>query len=131
MKTYYLGINGESKGPYVKEQILAMWNSGNIQADTLYFNESSNEWKPVADIISELSGSTKSSKSNNLSEPIPATTTFNVFHGTLSAMVVFAVIVFTLLGIKQYSEAKEKSRKIAEQAKWDLCNSFTSVRLRG
>jgi GYF domain 2 len=124
MKTYYIGINGESKGPYVAEQILTMWNSGSIQADALYFNESLNEWKPLADIISELSNTAKSTKANNLSEPIPITTTFNVFHGTLSAMVVFAVIIFTIFGIKKCSDAEEKTRKIREQAKIDLNQSF-------
>ena len=48
---HYLYCNGEQRGPYAMEQVRSMWASGIITADTLYWNESNQEWKPVTELL--------------------------------------------------------------------------------
>ncbi len=47
MSTYYLLINGETKGEYSQPQIKAMYDSGAITTETLYWTDGLPEWKPV------------------------------------------------------------------------------------
>jgi len=62
MKTFYLGVNGETLGPYTPEQIYAMWKSGNLPANSLYFNNESQEWESLIDVISSFKPLTGFSK---------------------------------------------------------------------
>ena len=62
MKTLYIGVNGETKGPYTPEQIYAMWQSGNLPADSLYFNNESQEWESLIEVISSFKPLTGFSK---------------------------------------------------------------------
>ena len=50
--TFHVHVAGETKGPYFREQLLSMWNSGVLTADTLYWREESQEWQPVASLLS-------------------------------------------------------------------------------
>lgn len=47
MSTYFLLINGETKGRYSVSQVKAMYEAGTITADTLYWSDGLPEWKPV------------------------------------------------------------------------------------
>lgn len=44
---YWIASDGEQKGPYTRDQLSAMWNSGALTADTQYWIEGAADWKPV------------------------------------------------------------------------------------
>jgi hypothetical protein len=48
---FYVLIAGESKGPYLLEQIRSMWDLGVLTADTLYWNEKSSEWQGLRELL--------------------------------------------------------------------------------
>lgn len=54
--TYYLYHNEEQRGPFMIGQIRGMWNSGAVTADVLFWASDSVEWRPLAEIASELDG---------------------------------------------------------------------------
>lgn len=47
----YLLIKNQQQGPYVFAQVLGMWNSGAITADTLYWQEGMSDWEQVSRLI--------------------------------------------------------------------------------
>ncbi|MBL9160697.1 MAG: DUF4339 domain-containing protein [Verrucomicrobiales bacterium] len=47
MNTYRIIKNGEERGPYTFEQLRSMWSSGQLTADTLYWQEGMPEWKSI------------------------------------------------------------------------------------
>lgn len=44
-------INGESQGPYTSAQLLAMVNSGQINAETLVWQEGMADWQPLNTVL--------------------------------------------------------------------------------
>jgi hypothetical protein len=52
-KLFYISDGGEPLGPYEIAQLRAMWNTGQITADHLYWNESSNDWRGISELALE------------------------------------------------------------------------------
>lgn len=52
----YILSGGEKRGPYVLQQINAMWLSGQLTADALYWFDGMEDWKPLADFMDADSG---------------------------------------------------------------------------
>jgi len=50
-EAYYLHVHGEQLGPYTLRQIDHQLQTGLIAADTLYWSEDLDQWKPVTDLI--------------------------------------------------------------------------------
>jgi TM2 domain-containing membrane protein YozV len=48
--SYYLHLNGQQAGPYTVGQMKTMWQSGNINAGTQYWQTGMNGWQPLANI---------------------------------------------------------------------------------
>ena len=69
MQTLYIAINGETKGPYTAEQIHSMWVAGDISADTLYFNNESQNWEGLIDIIDSLRPKKEIKTPTTISQP--------------------------------------------------------------
>jgi hypothetical protein len=72
MKTLYIAVNEETKGPYTPEQIYAMWQGGNLPANSLYFNNESQEWEALIDVINSfkpLTGFAKLIAAGSYTEP--------------------------------------------------------------
>jgi hypothetical protein len=44
---YYLWLNNQQTGPYTFGQILAMWKSGTVTAQTQYWTEGQTEWEQL------------------------------------------------------------------------------------
>ena len=77
---YYLYCNGERRGPYAIEQVRSMWASGIITADTLYWNDSEQGWKPVTELFAVKSEPSphppiehKSTESTEAAKVVPPT----------------------------------------------------------
>jgi|GEM_PF-2427122 len=66
MRTLYIGINGETKGPFTTDQIFSMWSSGSIPADALYFNDESQEWEQLLDVVDTFKPATGVKKLLNI-----------------------------------------------------------------
>jgi hypothetical protein len=49
----YLFINNQQQGPYAIDQIRAMWSSGSITADSLYWHEGMSDWGSVQTLLSQ------------------------------------------------------------------------------
>ena len=47
MNRYRIIQNGEERGPYTFEQLRSMWSSGQITADTLYWQEGMTAWESI------------------------------------------------------------------------------------
>lgn len=48
---YHITQNGEQRGPYLKSQLQAMWYSGGITADTLYWCEGMKDWRLLSELF--------------------------------------------------------------------------------
>lgn len=46
-ETYYVFINGEQKGPYTREELLALGQSGTVNSDTLGWKVGESDWAPL------------------------------------------------------------------------------------
>lgn len=49
---FYVQIDGQTRGPYVLDQIQSMWASGIITADALYRDGGGASWRPMIELIS-------------------------------------------------------------------------------
>lgn len=47
---YYISDGSEPRGPYAKDQLRSMWNSGQITATTLFCVQGSEEWKSIEEL---------------------------------------------------------------------------------
>ena len=47
----YIRVGEEERGPYVLQQVNAMWLGGQLTADTLYWLEGMEEWRPLAEFM--------------------------------------------------------------------------------
>lgn len=47
----YVRVGGEDKGPYVLQQITAMWLGGQLTADALYWFDGMENWRPLAEFM--------------------------------------------------------------------------------
>ena len=47
-QTIYIRAGDEERGPYVLQQVNAMWLAGQLTADTIYWFEGMEEWRPLA-----------------------------------------------------------------------------------
>ena len=47
---FYISANGESLGPYAKDQLRSMWSAGQVTADTMVCAEGSQEWKGIEEL---------------------------------------------------------------------------------
>lgn len=50
----YLQVQGEQRGPYARCQIDAMWNSGVITLDALYWYDGMSDWEAISNLIPEV-----------------------------------------------------------------------------
>jgi hypothetical protein len=46
----YISNGGDALGPYEKSQLLAMWSTGQITANTLYWDEERQEWRGISEL---------------------------------------------------------------------------------
>ena len=46
--------SGQQQGPYVPQQIKAMWNAGVLTADTLVFPDGFPDWIPISDFLARI-----------------------------------------------------------------------------
>jgi len=51
---YYLQIGSETRGPFTLLQLQSMWRSGSITGQTLYWEQCSDEWRPLSTMLEEL-----------------------------------------------------------------------------
>jgi len=51
---YYLWCSDQQVGPYTITQLSRMWCAGSVNSQTLWWNEASQNWQPLADLESEL-----------------------------------------------------------------------------
>ena len=114
MKSYYLSINGETKGPYATSQIFSMWNLGAIDTNTLYFNEKLNTWEKITALISSIESKQKAqeiSENHNLYKQIS--------KGTVRGLLLFSLIVisisFIFFRIYSVRQNEEQNRIRREQ----------------
>jgi hypothetical protein len=49
-RRYYVYLNGEIKGPYLREQLRALYETGTIATDTQCCLEGAEEWRPYLDL---------------------------------------------------------------------------------
>ena len=54
MDQYLIFQNGEQKGPFTLLQLRAMWSSGAITVQTLYWQEGQPDWLPLESILQHL-----------------------------------------------------------------------------
>jgi hypothetical protein len=47
---YYVYLNGEVKGPYLREQLVALHDTGTLTGDTQCCLEGSEQWTPYLDL---------------------------------------------------------------------------------
>lgn len=50
-KHIYIHTGGNQKGPYLLQQINAMWLGGQLTADALYWFEGMEDWRPLAEFM--------------------------------------------------------------------------------
>src|SRR5262249_53465049 len=48
---YFVHYGGETRGPYLIDQIRSMWASGIITADAVYWNEEHSAWELVVELV--------------------------------------------------------------------------------
>ena len=51
LPTFHVLISGETKGPYLLEQLRTMWDHGVLTADTLYWNDKKQEWHQLVEML--------------------------------------------------------------------------------
>lgn len=79
MDQYLIFQNGEQKGPFTLLQLRAMWSSGAITVQTLYWQEGQPEWLPLEPMLNQLESSSVSSA--GVTYPIQPAPQMNVFSG--------------------------------------------------
>ena len=52
--TYHLAQNGQNTGPFTLEQARAMWRSGTLSPQTLYWTPGQADWQPLAQLAATL-----------------------------------------------------------------------------
>jgi hypothetical protein len=62
MRSHHVSSLGQTTGPFTTEQIYAMWQQGNLAADSLYFDETSQQWLPLMSVIESFKPLTKLQK---------------------------------------------------------------------
>jgi hypothetical protein len=58
---YYLFLDGERKGPFGIGQLTAMWLSGAVNAETMYWRGDTSEWRSITELNALLSPKIKTS----------------------------------------------------------------------
>jgi len=109
MKTYFVTIDGESKGPFTTDQIYAMWNSGRIAADSFFYDDQEDTWQPIADFIDSFkpkSGLQKLLEPPSLTEEEKFQVTKNQTQATGYASIFIALVCFGF-AFSQYGESKK------------------------
>ena len=97
-KTFFVAVDGETKGPYTAEQIHGMWTAGNLCATDHIFIEESQCWEVLAERIESLrpaNGLSKLFKRPTEEQKVEAERATNSGCGCLLLGV---AIVLTLLG---------------------------------
>ena len=88
----YLEVNQQKKGPFAEGQVRAMWNSGTITADTLYWREGMPRWELLDKLLEgpeqRASGRVRYNRKTD------------TFSGTLSAVMKLAVRAVQDLGYR-------------------------------
>jgi TM2 domain-containing membrane protein YozV/RNA polymerase subunit RPABC4/transcription elongation factor Spt4 len=51
---WYAHINGESRGPVLKQELAAWFSSENLSSETMIFREGMDDWEPARDLMPEL-----------------------------------------------------------------------------
>ena len=77
MDQYLIFQNGEQKGPFTLLQLRAMWSSGAITVQTLYWQEGQPDWLPLESMLNQLESSSLSPA--GVTYPIQTATQMNVF----------------------------------------------------
>jgi len=121
MRTLYIAINGETKGPFTTDQIFNMWNAGEIPADSFYFNDQSQEWEQLAGVVDGFKPKKGIEKFFN---PPPPTkkeqkdneTFKNNGCGCMSIIIAAFMIVFAIAGFDVSSSKTKKETEVSREA---------------
>ena len=49
-EAFYISNGGDAQGPYEIGQLRSMWNTGQLTANTLFWNEDGNEWRGISEL---------------------------------------------------------------------------------
>jgi hypothetical protein len=84
-KTYFILRTGAKSGPYTLGQLVSMWKSGNITADTMFWSEASRDWVSIKELIENSNDShlNLGSKEN----PIPIISLLTMMESTMNSAV--------------------------------------------
>lgn len=93
---YWILSGEETKGPYTLSQMESMWESGLIRASTLYCQEGSEQWSPVASRFGALrrTRSRGPSRSRGLAGALTAGI---IGGGIIAGLAAFTGSLFTVL----------------------------------
>ena len=51
VRDIYLLIQGEQRGPFSKQEVIEMWNIGDLSEESIYWREGMQDWHPVVQLI--------------------------------------------------------------------------------
>lgn len=119
MRPLYIAINGETKGPFTTDQIFNMWNAGDIPADAFYFNDESQEWESLADIVDGFKPKKGIEKFFNLPPPTEEEKKKNEAFGNKGcgcmSMVLAAVLLFFAFAMFEVSSSPTKKETVVSR----------------
>ena len=73
-EAFYISNGGDALGPYEIDQLRSMWNSGQITANTLYWNEGKKEWRGISELEMGEKPKESTPESTQSAEPIVLST---------------------------------------------------------
>ncbi len=89
---YTLWINEANAGPYTLGQLRSMWAGGTISAQTLFWIEGNEDWKPLLEIANQLEQTQPSVR------PQPPQKTNNAKSNAVAYLLLFAVLIALAVG---------------------------------
>ena len=94
---FYLSNGGDALGPYEISQLRSMWGTGQITANTLYWNADSNEWRGISELRLGEADAKSAHKKNNAKDDGPQQgmkrPTYWLVWGGVLALAVIAQVV--------------------------------------
>lgn len=102
--SFHIRDSGEQRGPFALDQLQHMWRSGIITADSMYFDEPENEWKPLRGIINAADAVPASSLSAASATSSSATRKSGDIGCVPALLIILAVIMLlTWLMLRDWS----------------------------